>query len=615
MTATRLRPLEVLRARHLGKLETRSRRRLCLLWNAAALLVSSVGLALLSLTLAIGPFGWDLFRGYFTPPLIFVLNWLPILLLQLLLWLLLGRQWLAFLLSDALFLSASVGNFFKLCFRYEPFSFRDLSAITAGLKVAGNYSLYVNSRILALLLYTLAGTLLLALLARLRPGRRIAFAGTALVLISLIPLWRGVYQNDRLYYETLSDTGGMVWEQQYFMTKGFVYPFLYSVKSSRDLAPEGYDAREAAALLNGYADAAIPEERKVELLVFQLESFTDLRSMGFSGIDEAAYALWDALAAESYSGRLIANTTGGGTIDSERCFLSGSYGLQSYRGDAPSYVRYLGSQGYRTIGSHPNRADYYNRVNINRYLGFDEYYFLNNYYEALTGGDWDCDAVLIPEVFRQFEDLIAQNAPVFSFNVTLQCHSPYRSDGYNSETRLFSLSGVSEGVDCVLNNYLASLRETQELLIAGIERLRDAEKPVVVLLYGDHTPYFTEAPVYAECGVSFDMGTEEGFFAYYGTPYLIWANDAAKEQLGTAFSGEGPTLSPGYLMNLLFERLGWEGSAFSQFTDRIRARLPVVSTNGAWVENGVFTAAPDAESRALLRDYEWAQYWLRGSMG
>ena len=615
MTATRLRPLEVLRARHLGKLETRSRRWLCLLWNAAALLVSSVGLALLSLSLAIGPFGWDLFRGYFAPPLIFVLNWLPILLLQLLLWLLLGRQWLAFLLSDALFLSASVGNFFKLCFRYEPFSFRDLSAITAGLKVAGSYPLYVNSRILALLLYTLAGALLLALFARLRPGRRIAFAGSALVLISLVPLWRGVYQNDRLYYETLSDTGGMVWEQQYFMTKGFVYPFLYSVKSSRDVAPEGYDAPAAEALLEPYADAAIPEERKVELLVFQLESFTDLRSMGFPGIDEAAYALWDALAAESYSGRLIANTTGGGTIDSERCFLSGSYGLQSYRGDAPSYVRYLGSQGYRTIGSHPNRADYYNRVNINRYLGFDEYYFLNNYYEALTGGDWDCDAVLIPEVFRQFEDLIAQDAPVFSFNVTLQCHAPYRSDGYNSETRLFSLSGVSEGVDCVLNNYLASLRETQELLIAGIERLRDAEKPVVVLLYGDHTPYFTEAPVYAECGVSFDMGTEEGFFAYYGTPYLIWANDAAKEQLGTAFSGEGPTLSPGYLMNLLFERLGWEGSAFSQFTDRIRARLPVVSTNGAWVENGVFTAAPDAESRELLRSYEWAQYWLRGSLG
>ena len=615
MTATRIKPAEVLRAARLGELETAAQRCLCVLWNLAALLVSAAGLALLSLSLAIGPFGWDLFRGYFAPPLIFVLNWLPILLLQLLLWLLLGRQWLAFLLSDALFLTASVGNYFKLCFRYEPFSFHDLSAISAGLKVAGSYPLYVNSRILALLLYTLAGALLLALFARLRPGRRTALAGSALLLVGLVPLWKGVYQNDTLYYETLSGTGGMVWEQQYFMTKGFVYPFLYSVKSSRDLAPEGYDAREAAALLNGYADAAIPAERKVELLVFQLESFTDLRRMGFPGVDDAAYALWDALAAESFAGRLIANTTGGGTIDSERCFLTGSYGLQSYRGDAPSYVRYLGSQGYRTLGSHPNRADYYNRININRYLGFDEYYFLNNYYEALTGGDWDCDAVLIPEVFRQFEELIAQDTPVFSFNVTLQCHSPYRSDGYNSETRLFSLPGVSEGVDCVLNNYLASLRETQTLLIAGIERLRDAEKPVVVLLYGDHTPYFTEAPVYGDCGVSFDMSTEEGFFAYYGTPYLIWANDAAKDLLGTDMVGEGPTVSPGYLMNLLFERLGWEGSAFMQFTDRIRARLPVVSTNGAWVENGVFTASPDAESRALLRRYEWAQYWLRGSLG
>ncbi len=612
MVKTRLR--DFFAARQASDLPASAWRGLFLLWQWLALEFSSLGLALLSLALAVGPFGWELFQGYFAQPLIFLLNFLPVLLLQTLLWLLFGRQWLSFLVTALLILTASAGNFYKLSFRYEPFSFRDMSAVTAGLRVAGSYGLFVNSRIAAALLYPLLTTPLLALFARGRLSRRAGLALTLCLLVGAVPLWRRVYQDDKLYYYTGGESSDLIWEEQHYITRGFVYPFLFSIKTSRDIPPEGYRVEEAAALLADWQDATIPEARRVNLLVMQLESFTDLRALGFPGIDDRAYEIWDALTAESFSGRQIANVVGGGTIDTERCFLTGSYGLQTYHRDAPSYVRYLSSQGYITLGSHPNSASYYNRVNVNRFLGFDNYYFTNNYYEALTDGKWYCDDVLIPEVFRQFRELGEGDAPVLSFNVTLQGHGPYRNDGYDSDVRLFSLEGVAPTSDCVLNNYLAALYETQQLLAEEIDSLRAWEEPAVLLLYGDHNPYFSEAPVYAACGVSFDMATQDGFFRYYGAPYLIWANESAKAVLQSSFTGSAPTVSPGYLMNVLFHALGWEGSAFSQFTDTVMARLPVVSTHGAFVENGVFTTSPDEESRELLRRYEWAQFWLRDSM-
>ena len=41
--------------------------------------------------------------------------------------------------------------------------------------------------------------------------------------------------------------------------------------------------------------------------------------------------------------------------------------------------------GYFTTGAHPCYAWFYNRQNINKNLGFDEYLFSENYFADLTG--------------------------------------------------------------------------------------------------------------------------------------------------------------------------------------------------------------------------------------
>ena len=608
---TRTTGLSLLRARRREELERPWQRGVLTGWNLAALLLSSLGTTVLSLALAIGTYEVEEFIGYFAHPVILLLNWLPVLLLQLLLYALSGRQWLAFLLSALPVLLASAGDYYKIQFRYEPFTFQDMDSILAGLQVAGAYSLTLNKRILAAAAWVLLGTPALGLLARLRPGKWQRLAAGALALLSALPLWFGVYANGELYKRVSAQNTyiGNISEQQNFIAAGFVYPFLHSIETGRPHPPEGYDPAAAAAVLARYPEADIPADRRVNILVLQLESFTDLEAAGFPGVAPGTYDLLHRIQAESISGVMAPSVIGGGTIRTERCVLTGDYGMPVVTRDHSSYVRYFNDQGYFTTGSHPNRADFYNRVNVCRYLGFAEYFFAADHYEALTGGKWNCDGIFLPEVFRLFREDIAEGKQVFSFNVSLQGHGPYTADSVNYQGRYWLDDSVSPETREALNSYLALMAETQEVLWQELEQIRSAPEPVVVLIYGDHPPTLGSQDIYAECGVIY-ADTGEDFLRRSGTPYMIWANDAAKELLGSDFTGEGPAVSPGYLMAVLFDALGWQGSSYLQYTAACMEHLPVINNNGSYVEDGVFRHELSPAGEALLWEYSCVQYYM-----
>ncbi len=602
----------VLRVRRGEELENSRDRRIWRIWNLAALLLSSLITTALSLALAIGNYRIVLFLGYFAHPSLLLLNWLPVLLLQLLLYCLLNRPWAAFLGTALPVLLASTGDYFMLKVRFAPLTFQDLDSIQEGLRVAGDYSLQLNSRILTAILWALLATPALALLARGRvrwSGRLIA---GLLAVLAAVPLWTGIYANEELYLEQaqLNDHVHSLSTHAYFISNGFVYPFLHSIRQSSDVPPEGYDPEKAAALLEDYRNEDIPAERRVNVLVLQLESFGDLEAMGFTGVAPESYSVLRRLQEESISGTLVTDVIGGGTIHTEECVLTGYFQKPNITRDCQSYVRWFDDQDFFTTGSHPYRPDFYDRFNANRFLGFDEYLFSRDHYFALTNGMVHCDSVFLPEVFRLFREAVDGGRQVFSFNVSLQGHAPYTSPEIVAHSRLWLDKSISPETQYILNNYLTLVVETQELLWQQLETMRDYPEPVVVLIYGDHNPGFGDAQISAECGVSFDLSTEEGFLRYYGTPYLIWANNAAKEQLDSDFTGDGPAVSPCYLFRVLFDALGWQGSAFSQFSGRAMECLPVLSINGRYVENGVFTDVLSPQGAALLQDYRTIQYYM-----
>ncbi len=589
------------------------RKRLFWAWNCFFLVASGIGTGLLSLLLAIGRYPWHIFFGYFRHPLIALLNILPVVLLILLLYCLVGRAWIAFLVGSVPVMLASVGNYFKIVCRDDPFMFADIPDITTALGISERYDLSMNWRLGFCLFCMVFGTLFLFFFVRGRVRPRWRLALGAVILLSIIPLV-GVYTSDDVYdNKTQNYEYADQWAApQVFLTRGFVYPFLYSIKEAFPEPPQGYSEEAALEILESYTPQDIPEDKKVNVIGIQLEAFNDLERLGITGIAPEVYEKYHALEAESYTGNLITNIFAGGTVRTERAFLTGDVTLEDFRRDTGSYVWYFKDQGYHAEGIHPYHDYYYNRKNVNSYLGFDQYWFFQNRYDEINDGHIAMDDVLFPDLLQFYQNR-DKDTPYFNFTVTYQGHGPYATDALEGTDGWWDGTYSDESTYYILNNYLDSVQETAGQLWDFIQALREDEDPVVVVVFGDHNPWLGYSnSAYHDLGVNLDTSTEEGFYNYYGTRYLIWANDAAKETLNNDFTGEGPDVSPCFLMNVLFEQCGWgSGSAYMQLTGEVMEQIPVINTDGFYVENGQVTTALSDTAQELFSRLEIAQFYRK----
>ncbi len=583
------------------------------LWNWLLPLLAALGTGLMSLTLAYGRYDRAVFDGYFSHPLIALLNILPVLLVFLLLYSAIGRSWIAHLAASLLVLGLSTADYFMLLFRDDTLLFADIMDAATAMGVVGNYNLAIDSQLFGCILYLVLSTVILALFVRGKPWWPLRIGVGVLVLLACVFPLRKTYLSTVVYDQKTQNFEHVNrWSStQAYLSRGFLYPFIHSVGEAFPTAPEGYSAEKAKSLLAPYTDADIPEDQKVNVVTLMLEAFSDMSYWDIPGLSEEVYADFHALEAESVSGKLMDNIFAGGTTNTERCFLTGSGILDNYRKNVNSYVWYFRSQGYKTGGSHPCYNWFYNRRNVNSYLGFEDYYFLEDHYDEVSGGGIAFDNTFFPELTRLcLEDF--KNGPSFSFNLSYQGHGPY-----DLETLWFGewvdRLDYSEDSWMIMNNYFGSIKNTSDRLMEMVDAFRDCGEPVILVVFGDHKPWFGDAnSVYRELGINMDTGTESGFYNYYGTRWLIWANDEAKEVLGRDFVGEGPALSPSFLMDYLFRLCGWKGSAWMQYTDTVMSALPVLTSNGFYVSwGGVFTTTPNPEQAEIISDFRIADFWYR----
>ena len=569
------------------------------LWRIASVLAAGLLLGQTLLTLAAGP---DLTPRAFEGKLL-LLNAIPAALLALLFLGITGRAWAGFLLGGGIALGFSLVNYYKIAFRDDPLIFEDLLLIREARNMVGGdrYALFIDSSIMSVLACFLLSAVLLRLFAPGRAGgwrRRISMAGAALLAAALLA---PAYADAELYI-TIADYTTWV-PRNLYVARGFSYPFLHSVFDVFETAPDGYSRESVQTLLEEYADADIPEDRKINVIAIMREAYADFSRYGIDGLDCGGYDAYHALEAESYTGDLVTNIFAGGTVDTERCFITGNYALRDFRGAANSYVWYMREQGYTVEGSHPFYDWYYNRKNVNRYLGFEQYRFLQGDFDRMTDSAYPEDRYLLSEIYNDFLKNKSTGKPYFSFSVTMQSHGLYSTaDEGNPNV----LSGdYSDACRYAVSNYLATIWDCDAALLDLVEKLRTDPDPVVLITFGDHLPSMT---YYGELGAGLDLSTDSGFLNYYSTRYLIWANDAAKEILGHDVKGEGAAVSPCFLMNVLFRQLGWEGPAFLQAMGDMMEVFPVVTTNGRYVVDGVMTREIPEARRELFRKFQYLQY-------
>ena len=585
------------------------------LWNALLLLGAALVLGMLSLVLAPGSFGWQLFYDYLAHPDLVALNLLPPVVLIVLLYGLTGRAWLAYVLTALPVLGLSVGNYYKLTFRDDPVVAADLFLLGEAGNMAGKYQLFLFDKLIAVLACAALTVVLLALLAHGRPvGKfRLLTAGAALACAAALA---PVYGSDDIYQANENREHINQWSStQQYVSRGLLYPFLHSVKTALPNSPEGYDGQEAAAWLAEYEDADIPEEKKVNIVGLMLEAFADFSDFDQIQFTQDVYAQYHALEAESYTGNLLTNIFAGGTINTERAFLTGvGTGDHDYRANTSSYVWYLKGQGYQTSGSHPCNNWFYNRLNINSYLGFDQYRFSEDYYGPVFGADPTLnDHLFLPDLTSTVLEQMESDAPLFSFSVSYQGHGPYGDSEcwWGRPEDFFSNPDLEPASRYILSNYLGSVMSTQKYLAEMVDAFRQSEEPIVLVVFGDHKPWLGNGnSVYEELGIDLSQESEESFYNYWSTRYLIWANDAAKTALGTDLVGEGPDISPCFLMNVLFEQLGWTGDAYMQVVNQCREALPAIHNYGACLTtDGQLVRELSEEQAELVRRFECLGYY------
>ena len=578
------------------------------------LVTASIGLGFIGLYFSAGAYKIELFSFYLEQPVLILLNILPYVILSLLVWFICNRLWIAYLVSGALCLVYSFCNYWKLIGRDDPLIAEDLSLIGEALKMTEEgYSEFTPQMLLAIFIVIFTSLALAVFVRGRMPHIALRVALPCVLALICIPLYTGVYTSQKVYI-SFPD-----WEKlnpwfatTNYVSRGGIYPFINSIETAFTDVPADYDKGETVAELENYADDSIPEEKQPNIMFVMFEAFSDLSKYTDLITEEDPYEAFHRLQSESYSGELVTNIFAGGTVDTERCVITGFSDLTPFRKNSWSYARYFADMGYTVNGSHAGYKAFYNRVNVNKNLGFQNYNFIENYFGDIVSGI-PMDDVFLPEICRLFKEDIATGKKVLSFNVTYQNHGPYHNGLYPDSKIYVPKGDLSETDHAIINNYLNGIEKTGEYMLDAVDKFRNDKEPVVLVFFGDHKPWLGEAgTTYSALGIDIFGNNEQSFYNHYNTEYFIWANDAAKRLLGNDFVGDGPSISPCYLMNVLFNSCGFEGPSYLKLSNEVMEKMPVVSSKGRYMQNGVLVSEAELsrENASLLNKFRKAQYYL-----
>ncbi len=589
------------------------------LWCVALMLISVFCLEFISLYWTARRFT-GLLATFLSAPLMLLLNLLPLALLVAIFYALTGKVTVSVAVPGVTLLALTLVNAFKINLRGDPFVFSDFFLASEAGDMMGRYSLVFSKSQIAGLIAAVLGLVLLSLLAgkiRLRGhwlARGLTAGGCAAALVLLVLF---VYPNESLYKSTYAGAGLISTRNsaQWYAAHGFTYAFLNSAIDEDDVSDlfssnaDSVDIGEpvAADELDGDETAAeaAGDTANVNILAIQLEAYCDMTHYLDSEAVEEVYASFHAIEEDAISGNLLVNINGGGTVNTERSVITGYTELPDFTTETNSYAWYLQSIGYTVEGSHPNDGSFYDRNLINANLGFETYYFNENYYEEIINADTailDSDAALFEEIVYLMEEA---DGPYFSLNITLQNHGPYDSTSCSGTEYLTEEDCANETIRTITNNYLNLVASTNEALADMVEELSELDEPVLLVVFGDHMPYlgdYTSLDAYEELGINADVSTDEGFYNYYSTPYFIWANDAAREALGQDCVGDGGDIGPYFLMNKVFELCGWTGDEMMQASNALLdAGITMVSSAvEVYCENGQLVDTLSEEGQTAL---------------
>ena len=298
------------------------------------MLILSILLGICAIVLTVVPCDFNLIKIMLEDHLIFFLNALPIFFTLLIFYFLCNAVWVSFLITGIFVFVIAEVNRFKMIFRDDPFVFEDILLISEAKDMMGKYPLYLDKPSICaiLVIFVLTSMCMLFRKIKLR-ARFVRVLGVVFVgLLALISYNKLYVNNQEIHNQIWHYQFGNQWKGgNQYMARGVVYSFVHSIPNAINNPPDGYNAKDAANIIDNYGMIPLDADKKVHIISVMLEAYNDFSVYDVIEFKEDPYYNFHKIQEDAYHGKLYTDIFAAGTIKTERSFLTGEcYNDASY---------------------------------------------------------------------------------------------------------------------------------------------------------------------------------------------------------------------------------------------------------------------------------------------
>lgn len=323
-----------------------------------------------------------------------------------------------------------------------------------------------------------------------------------------------------------------------YMRNGALLSFIPKMGDLTAPEIEGYSKSTIEDIKKGFEDRTEfyhYDDVKPDVIVIQNEAWWDptkLTDVHFSADPLKFYRSGEK---NTYIGEMVTPVFAGGTCMPEFEYLTGFNTIflpancypyiQAISSETPSLARVFGDNGYQTEAIHTFKKSFYGRNKAYKLLGFDNFTDISDMENPELMGFYVSDETMADEIIKKYESKAEDN--IFIYGITMQNHGDYekqRYAWYDIEVTSETLSGSElSGI----RDFTQGVKDADEMFEQLTEYFGNVERPVVIMMYGDHLPLLgNEGSTYVNGG----MIKEPGALDYkkheelFKTPYIIWSN-------------------------------------------------------------------------------------------
>lgn len=422
-----------------------------------------------------------------------------------------------------------------------------------------------------------------------------------------------VSQMDPTQYSFIREKLGIipiVWDQtENYNHNGFVIAFALNLPMADVKSPVGYGPNAIDAIpARNYGYLSGPRE-KPDVIMLMSESLWDPTRL--SNVTFTPDPIPTIRARQS--GNVFSPEFGGMTANVEfealtgfsNAFLPyGSIPYQQYvRRPLPSLATFFRGEGYTARALHPFSGWFWNRNEVYRAFGFEEFHTEETLPTMDKRGMFAADDSLMKEIMREGD---AAERPFFFFAVTLQGHGPYEANRY-AENTVHIDGNLSEDDRETLATYAQGVREADGSLRMLMDWAERRNRETIIVLWGDHLPPLGN--VYPNTGympqvVAARKAPLDVMRKEHETPLVIWSSKKGlRADIGT--------ISPSQLPYQLLKTAGYEHPFYTGFLGRVQKKYSIVDRYQlATRDNQAFPdwARKEQDIDPIIREYRYLQF-------